>query len=326
MKASFALLALVFLLPATTASAQVDVRLHPDLPDVLDRAWLDRLAVFPDASSVRFVRTAWGGIVAVLDETRQRALPDSEWNALRAQAAAVVAGEAVPPPSPSPSPAKVGSLCAWPEVPLSETAILAPPRLAPAGYPALAGHWQAVLEAGVRSNVTSFDEFFTPMGTIGVGFGYPFADRVAALLNFSAGFGDMRGDFEESFGDGRANTFAFSLGLLLRQPVSRRASLYVEADGGYYIRSLMWGGAFNDAVTGEVTDGLVLEQQNWGGGLRAGVLLQRKHPDKPRFLDIGVGLQTTPADRWDFWTEERRFTADERDTWVSLTVRFWDAI
>jgi hypothetical protein len=313
-------LALILLLPAATA----DVRLHPDLPDVLDRAWLGRLEVFPEASSVRFERTVWGGIVAVLDETRQRALPDSEWNALRARAAAVVAGEAVPPPSPSP--AKVYSLSTWPEVPLSETAILAPPPQAPAGYPALAGHWQAVLEAGVRSNVTSFDKFFTPMGTIGVGFGYPLSNRLAALLNFSAGFGDMPGDFEESFGDGRANTFAFSLGLLARQPLSRRASVYLEGDGGYYIRSLMWGGAFYDTVTGEVTDGLVLEQQDWGGGVRAGVLLQRKHADKPRFVDIGVSVQTTPADRWEFWTEEQRFAADDRDTWVSLTVRLWDAI
>ncbi len=219
-----------------------------------------------------------------------------------------------------------GALRTWPEVPLAETAILAPPPKAPAGYPALAGRWQALLEAGVRSNITSFDEFFTPMGTIGVGFGYPVASRMIALLNFSAGFGDMRGDFEESFGDGRANTFAFNLGLVLRQPLSRRASFYVEADGGYYIRSLMWSGVFYDPVSGEVSEGAVLEQQNWGGGVRAGLLLQREHPDKPRFLDIGVSLQTSQAELWDFWTDEQRFTADDRDTWVSLTVRFWDAI
>jgi hypothetical protein len=317
-------LVLVLLLPAAIASAQGDVRLHPDLPDVLDRAWLDRLAVFPDASSVRFTRAAWGGVVAILDETRQRELADSEWNDLRARAVAVLAGQTLLPPVPLPAPS--GGLHAWPEVPLSSAAIAAPPRRAPAGYPALAGRWQALLEAGVRSDVTSFDEFFTPMGTIGVGFAYPVTNRLAALLNFSAGFGNMRSDFEASFGDGRANTFAFNLGVLMRQPLSQRASFYLEADGGYYIRSLMWGGAFYDPVSGEVTDGLVLEQQDWGGGLRAGLLLQRKHPDKPRFLDIGVSLQTTPADRWDFWTPEQRFVADDRDTWVSLTFRFWDAI
>ena len=324
MKASYAFLAMVLVLPAV-ASAQSDVRLHPELPEVLDRTWLERLAIFPEASRAHFTRAAWGGIVVVLDETRLRALPDSEWQALRARAAAVLAGE-VPAATTTPPPPAAGALRAWPEVPLSATAILAPPPQTPAGYPALAGRWQAVLEAGVRSNVTSFDEFFTPMGTIGVGFGYPFANRLAALLNFAAGFGDMRGDFEESFGDGRANTFAFNLGLVLRQPLSRRTSFYVEADGGYYIRSLMWGGVFLDPVTGEVSEGAVLEQQAWGGGVRAGLLLQREHPDKPRFLDIGVSLQTSQAELWDFWTEEQRFTADERDTWVSLTVRFWDAI
>ncbi len=311
-------LVLILLLPV----AMVDVPLHPDLPAVLDQAWLERLAIFPEASSARFARTAWGGMVAVLDETRVRALPDSEWNALRARATAVLAGEEVPPLPPlAAAPSRT-----WPEVPLAETVTVAPTPAAPAGYPALAGQWQAVLEAGVRSNVTSFDEFFTPMGTLGVGFGYPVADRLATLLTFSAGFGDMRGDFEESFGDGRANTFAFSLGLLMRQPFSRRASFYVEVDGGYYIRSLMWGGAFYDPVSGEVTDGAVLEQQDWGGGVRAGVMLQRRHPDKARFVDIGVTLQTSQADLWDFWTQEQRFTADGRDTWVSLTVRFWDGI
>jgi hypothetical protein len=314
-------LVLMLLLPA----AMIEVPLHPDLPVVLDRGWLERLEVFPDATSARFARTAWGGMVAILDEDRLRMLPDSEWVALRARAAAVVAGGAVPP-APAPAPAVIGDLRAWPEVPLDAAAVAAPPRQAPAGYPALAGRWQALIEAGVRSNVTSFDEFFTPMGTIGVGFGYPFTNHAAALLNFAAGFGNMRGDFEESFGDGRANTFSFNLGLLTRQPVSRRTSLYAEVDGGYYIRSLMWGGAFYNQTTGEVNDGLVLEQQNWGVGVRAGVLLQRAHPDKPRFVDIGLSLQTSRADRWDFWTDEQRFTADERDTWLSLTVRFWDAI
>lgn len=313
-------LILLMLLPL----AQVEVQLHPDLPVVLDRVWLERLAVFPDADRVSFSRTAWGGVVATLDDSRQRMLPDSEWADLRERAAIVVAG-GQPQPS-AKLPPKTGSLYAWPEIPLEATAIVAPPPAAMAGYPALGGQWQALLEAGVRSNVTSFDEFFTPMGTIGVGFGYPVNNRVVGLLNFAAGFGDMRGDFEEQFGDGRANTFSFNFGLLLRQPLTRGTSFYVEADGGYYIRSLMWGGTFIDPVSGEIAQGLVLEQQNWGSGLRAGVLIQRRHPDRPRFLDFGLSVHTSPADRWEFWTDEQRFTATDRDTWVSFTVRFWDAI
>lgn len=300
------------------------VPLRPGLPVELDAGWLQRLQIFPQAETVRFERAPWGGMVAVIDDTTLRAFTDSEWAALQARAdSALTGGTVVPWPGPPPV---TGGLHAWPEIPLADTAIAAPPPQAPAGYPPLSGRWQALLEAGVRDNVTSFDQFFTPMGTVGVGFGYPFSNHAAALLNFAAGFGDMRGDFEESFGDGRANTFAFDLGLLLRQPFSPRASFYVEVDGGYYIRSLMWGGVFYDPISGEYANGLVLEQQNWGGGLRAGVLLQRAHPNKPRFLDVGLGVQTTAADPWDFGTDTRRFTADGRDTWVSLTVRFWDAI
>jgi hypothetical protein len=88
----------------------------------------------------------------------------------------------------------------------------------------------------------------------------------------------------------------------------------------------MWGGTFVNEISGEVVEGLVLEQQNWGGGLRAGVLIQRPHPERPRFFDFGLSVQTSPADRWDFWNEEQRFVATDRDTWVSFTVRFWDAI
>jgi hypothetical protein len=70
----------------------------------------------------------------------------------------------------------------------------------------------------------------------------------------------------------------------------------------------------------------VLEQQDFGLLLRAGWLWHRDHPSKPRFLDVGLSLQTTPADRWAFWTEDVSFAASGRDLWLVLSVRFWDGL
>ena len=48
--------------------------------------------------------------------------------------------------------------------------------------------------------------------------------------------------------------------------------------------------------------------------------------NRPRFLDIGVGVHTMPADQWFFATEDLMFEASDRDTWIMLTVRFWDGL
>ncbi len=311
------------------------VTLAPGLPVVLDAATITRLGLFPDEPDsvlqASFHYARWGGVMAklVLDEhgvrrERQRFLSWAQWQDLRARAAAILAG--TPPPSAPgiPSPPPEGRT--WPEVPLATLALRAPAPKVPAGFPAMRGRWMALLEAGVRKNASDFDKFFTPMGMIGVGFGYPFLEHAAAMLNFTAGFGNINGDFESLYGDGRSNTFSFAMGMLGRQRVSKRASFYAEVDGGYYIRSLVWGGLFVDPRTGQVTDGIVVEQQDWGYALRAGLLLQRRHSERPRFLDIGVSWQTSRADTWDFPGDPDPFRASGHDSWVSLSVRFWDGM
>jgi len=136
----------------------------------------------------------------------------------------------------------------------------------------------------------------------------------------------MEGEFEDVFGDGRTNVFGFTLSGLLQQPLSRKMSLYVEGGGGYYFRSLFWGGTFTSPETGEVVEGRLVEQKNLGWSLRGGMLLRREHPTRPKLMDIGFGVQTSPADTWLFQVDDTVFRASHEDTWVFLTIRFWDAL
>lgn len=317
------------------------LRLHPDLPEVLERDWLERLDLFPEVAGlarVRFGRAPWGGVVARLEvedpdqglRVLLRSLSGDRWQALTARTAAVLRGETPPllPPEPAPQAGAadpLASVRSWPETPPPPAAPRPEQRLAGGRVP-VRGHWLALVDAGVRVDLTAFNQFFTPMGQIGLAFGYGASERLVPLLGFFAGFGDMRGDFEDAFGDGRSNAFGFTLDLLARHPVGTRQSLYLEGGGGYFIRSLYWGGAFYDPVSGEITEGRVLEQQDFGWTLRVGWLLARDHPRRPRLLDIGVGVQTSTADSWNYWTENESFSAGDRDTWLVVTVRFWDGL
>ena len=214
----------------------------------------------------------------------------------------------------------------WPEVPLP--AIVERPTpggVASSDYQDLSGRWFVLLEAGMRRNVTEFNSFFTDMGMIAMNWGRMFG-RLMPYMSMEVGFGDLRDDFEELAGDGRSNTYGFSLGLLARQPLGRHNQFYVSGAFGYYIRSLQWGGTFVNTTTGSYADGLVLEQQNWGWSFRAGFMFNRKHTHKSRFWDVGVGLQTTPAEEWHYFDESSDFFASDRDMWITLSVRFGDSI
>jgi hypothetical protein len=323
-----------------------------------------------DLRWVVFVPAPWGGYLARIQAVtdtgvviRERNVSSQTWRTLRDRVEDVLAGrppvELEPesllfgpftdpfpgPPAPEPVLAPPDSsgaalqelpdesteqLRVWPEAPLP--AILSRRALADSvamGYPRISGRWFVMLEAGYKHNISDFREYFTDQGLFAVSWGRMFG-RVMPFLAIEVGFGDIRKQFEEISGDGRANTYNFSLGLQLRQPMSKRTHVYVSAAYGYFIRSLNWGGIFVNPERGTVTDGYVLEQQDWGRSFRLGVQFWRKGRPKPRFWDVGIGYQTSRADAWNFVDDldnpTRFLSADGNDTWLILSVRFGDAI
>jgi hypothetical protein len=197
------------------------------------------------------------------------------------------------------------------------------------GYPSLSGRWFVLLEAGYRHNISDFQEYFTDMGLLAVSWGRMYG-QLMPFLAMEVGFGDITDDFEAIAGDGRSNVYNFALGLMARQPLSGRTQFYVSGAYGYFIRSLQWGGAFFNPTLGTISNGFVLEQQDWGAAFRVGLFLQRQTARKPRFIDIGVGLQTTRADEWayvdDLESPTIRLRAADRDTWITLSIRFGDSL
>jgi hypothetical protein len=217
----------------------------------------------------------------------------------------------------------------WPEVPL-------PPQRARVvradsvllGYPELSGRWFVLLEGGYRRNISDFSNYFTDMGVLALTWGRMFG-RLMPFFAMEVGFGDIDDDFEAISGDGRSNVYNFALGLLARQPISRSLQLYGSGAFGYFIRSLQWS-PLSPIEFGAFPNGFVLEQQDFGGAFRFGLLWQRKTAAKPRFFDIGVGLQTTPADEWAFKGPEDdspiRIRAADRDTWITVSIRYGDSL
>lgn len=335
------------------------VLLHPRLPEVIEGDWLDRLELFPELEglqSARFGRAPWGGLLVrleVADPTEPgglrvlvRNLSRDHWETLQERAEAILAGEAPPPPPTHPldrpqpfGPASeadresgapllhdpLAAIRSWPETP-PPAAGLPGDLLLGMGPVPWRGRWLTVVDVGARINVTGFNTFFTPMGQIGIAFGHGIGARLVPLLGFYAGFGDMRRDFQNAFGDGRSNVFGFTAAVLLRQAVSDRQSLYVEGGGGYHMRSLYWDGIYYDPRANMYIRGLVREQQDWGWQLRAGWLRARDHATRPRLLDIGLGVQSSVAERWAFLGDDRLFMASGRDIWLVLSVRFWDGL
>lgn len=339
-------LAMVLLAPLAAAepSSATLVRLHPDLPDTLAGAEITRLGLVSadqQAGRLWFNAALWGGFVANLElvtETGswwrlERSLSRPQWFHLQERTADIMAGR--PPGSlafrldipPAVQPDTLAGPPLWPEVPVppEQFQVSAKRRRVP-GYPQLAGEWLILAGLGYQRNVSSYREFFTGMGMISIGFAHPVNEWLAPLLTVEVGFGDLPRDFEEVAGDGRAQTFSFGLGLLGNAQLGRTTRWYAGCSGGYFLRSLQWGGYFQDPQGGTVPVTYIEEMGDWGFTLRTGLMFQKAHVSQPRFLDIGVSLAVCPAPGWRFSNDEVEFVGGDQDLWFAVTVKLWDGL
>ncbi len=328
--------------PGVNAETETPVALHADLPDTLDTAAVTRFGLFPDVPGIQalyFLPAPWGGylarIVATRDHERvlyERNVPQSRWLALQQKVEAILANRPVepviesPPGDPDSTTDATGDrIRTWPEVPVPPALVRTVPEGATTSAPArVEGRWLAMLEFGYRHNISEFNEFYTDMGAIGVAFGYGLRENLIPYFGVEVGFGDIKQEFENWAGDGRANAYGFVLGLTAKKGISERSHLYLSGAGGYFLRSLQWGDPY--AYQYYYSSSLILEQQDWGYEIRAGILLGKSNGAKPRFWDLCFSYQTTPADPWEFPEDAPTFTAHGRDSWVSIAIRIWDGI
>lgn len=240
---------------------------------------------------------------------------------------------AEPPPAASTRPA--GRPLVWPEAPL-------PPRPArqpaPAGaegdtsagahrtaaavpYPPLPGRWLFGLGAGYRHVLTEYGDFFTDMGMFELSVQRPVSTRLTPYFAFQIGFGDIANDFEAVTADGHSAVYALESGVLLRAPSGMRSALYGGLAGGYYMRSLRWGGEAIPIYYDYPGYGtIVYELKNWGWAAKLGWQRQlRTDGGKPRLVDIQLRYEVY-GDNELYFDQERMFYASGRDRWIALSI------
>ncbi len=320
------------ILAAGAASAETHadrvVELHPDLGEVIDAGEAAALGLFPDLGGIGqivFVRTAAGGVVAriVLDGPngtvlRERSIPSDVWASWRADAAAgrpLAAALPVPPPG-----------LVWPERDLRPDEVApddAPPPI-PAGDGVLTGEWIMMLDAGYKRSTTRFRDYFTDMVVADMAVGYGLHDRVWPFLAFQIGSGDLQDAFEDITADGRSAVYAFELGTRFNAPLTHRLDAVASVAGGYYMRSMRWGGDLFVSPYGYVQSGTtVREFSDWGGSARLGVQWALGGRDgRARYLDLTFRAETYSADPYVLIDPENdaALLADDRDTWWSVTM------
>lgn len=319
-----------------TAAGDPLIRLHTDLPDTLSAAQAAHYNLFDDVQHLQrvwFTRALWGGVVAHLELTPeagprllQRSLAAETWIRLQTQILAVEAAEDSTAWSGKSDPDEPTPWLAWPEVPVPQTQrrqTQPDTNLAP-DYPLLAGRWLIQLGVGYQHNISRYRTFFTDQGMFNVSFAKPLSEHVLPYFSLDMGFGDLQDDFEDMVGSGRGNTFGLSLGILGRANLGRRTSVYAGGSFGYFIRGMSWGEAVDDQ--GAQTSAYARDLRDPGFLLRAGLLIQRGHDRKARFMDVGLGLLTCPADDLHYYSGDQHFSASGRDMWLMLTIRFWDTI
>jgi hypothetical protein len=213
----------------------------------------------------------------------------------------------------------------WPEIPI-------PPQ-PPAGiheheavFPELNGRWLMKVGAGWQHNVSPQKVFFTDMVQLNLSVAKPFTEHLLPFVSCELGFGGLESALEQMSGEGRSSAFGLTLGLLGSVDFSQRHRGYASVAGGYFSRSMLWGETYRDPETGETSDGDSISMGDWGISLRTGFLIQLPHSTKTRFIDLGVGLQLSPAESLLFQDDETTLAGSEDDAWLIITLRFWDTL
>jgi hypothetical protein len=237
-----------------------------------------------------------------------------------------VAADSLAAPAPAPAPALFARPRVWPEVPLPASRP-APPGLGivpPGATAPVAARWLVTAGLGYRHCGSAFNRFFTDMGQIEVAVTHRIGRTFQPYAAFVYGFGDIQDDFEAVSENGRSSLYALEMGLLARAPVSRRAHAYVGLGGGYYMRSLRWGGEQFLGSDGYMYGGtLVLELQDWGGSARVGLQLALPatgKEKKERLLDFQLRLEEYARSSFEPFGADSDFRAVGRDRWIALSV------
>ena len=321
---------LALLLVAGAAAARTPVVLHPAVGESVDRAEASRWGLFPglpDLVEARFLALEAGGYLACIelagegdDRLRERFIPRDVWEGWRAR---LEAGEPVDGIG-DPPPADAGAV--WPEIALPESPPAPPLPAAPDTLVRLSdSDWITLVDLGYKHSTTRFGDYFTDMLLLGVAVGKPVNAWLTPTLGIQFALGDLQDDFEAATANGKSAHYAFELGLQAHALLSERTGVYLGIAGGYYIRSLRWGGtiyySYYDVYE---TGSLVREQSDWGGAARAG-LRWRLSPRgaRPRLLDLSVRYESYSAERSVLVVDSETgagYTAEDRDVWLSVSL------
>ena len=326
----FALMLLMTALagPLSAVPTETVLVLGDAVGEVVDAAEAERWGLFrdlPDLSQIVFVRTAAGAVWARVTlpgadgpVLRERNVPGDIWSSWQASLAA---SEAVTATLTPPPPGRV-----WPETALRPEQIQ--PKIevpvVPPGEAVLADTWVMLLDLGYKHSTTHFGDYFTDMVMVDMAVGYAVGERLTPFLGFQAGFGDLKDDFEDIAGDGKSAIYSFELGARVSAPLTPRLDATASLAGGYYMRSLRWGGTVFLGPYGYVQGGAaVREFSDWGGSLRLGFQYAMSAPDgRARYLDVGLRLERYAADRIVLSDPDTgaALLADDHDLWAGLTV------
>jgi len=333
--AALATLALCAALAVPAAASTRDraappVPLHAAVGDTLDRGEARLWGLFPDVPDLDwavFQAAPTGGFIARLrlagpdgPRIRERNVPRAEWMSWRDS---LDRGEPVAAAGAPPAPT---GTAVWPEAPLPGAGTAPPPLPAPPDttVPIAAARWLTLVDVGYKHSTTRFGDYFTDMLALGVAVGRPLSDWFVPTLGLRVGVGDLVDDFEAITGNGKSAHYALELGALLRAPLSGRTDVCLGLAGGYYMRSLRWGGTYYYSYLDVYESGsLVRELSDWGGSARIGLQWRLgARGAKPKLLDLSIRYETCGAEASLLENPDTGavFTAEDRDVWIGVSL------